>query len=425
MPERIGTVIIGGGQAGLSVSRELAQAGVRHVVLERGRVGQSWRGRWDSFCLVTPNWSVQLPGHPYDGHDPDGFMPRDELVRYLERYASAIGAPVREGVEVRSVRPQPGGDFALATSAGDIVASHGGPVHRRVPAAAPPGGRGHAPGRPAPDRRGGLPEPGRAAAGPGAGGRKRPVRLPDRRGAARGRPGRPPGLRASRVGPTADRRPRRRLVAPGGRRFRRPGGRAAGPGRPAGGQPAGVWAGRRPRPALPDAAADGRDAARPLPRRRGPAGPVRPRPRRERGLRRSAKRKAHGRLSEGRRQAGAAGAGDPRPRADRHRHARAGGPERARRGGLRRRASGPTTARGSTARAPSTSSGFRSTRRAPARWLPGSTSQASTSCGSASRRSSSAWARTPQSLPRRSASESAPRRRLRRRPAARSPRPPR
>ena len=80
MPERIGTVIIGGGQAGLSVSRELAQAGVGHVVLERGRVGQSWRGRWDSFCLVTPNWSVQLPGHAYDGPDPDGFMPRDELV---------------------------------------------------------------------------------------------------------------------------------------------------------------------------------------------------------------------------------------------------------------------------------------------------------------------------------------------------------
>jgi putative flavoprotein involved in K+ transport len=123
MPERIGTVIIGGGQAGLSVSRELAQAGVNHVVLERGRIGQSWRGRWDSFCLVTPNWSVQLPGHPYDGPDPDGFMPRDELVSYLERYATAIDAPVRQGVEVSSVRPQPDGDFALATSAGDIVAS--------------------------------------------------------------------------------------------------------------------------------------------------------------------------------------------------------------------------------------------------------------------------------------------------------------
>jgi putative flavoprotein involved in K+ transport len=82
MPEWIGTVVVGGGQAGLSVSRELAQHGVEHAVLERGRVGQAWRGGWDSFCLVTPNRSVQLPGHPYDGEDPDGFMPRDEVVRW-------------------------------------------------------------------------------------------------------------------------------------------------------------------------------------------------------------------------------------------------------------------------------------------------------------------------------------------------------
>ncbi len=83
---------------------------------------QTWRGRWDSFCLVTPNWSVQLPGHPYDGDDPDGFMPRDELVGYLEDYASASGAPVREGVEVTSLRRLGDGDFALETSAGDVVA---------------------------------------------------------------------------------------------------------------------------------------------------------------------------------------------------------------------------------------------------------------------------------------------------------------
>jgi cation diffusion facilitator CzcD-associated flavoprotein CzcO len=123
MPERIGTVVIGGGQAGLSVSRELTQAGVEHVVLERGRVAQTWRGRWDSFCLVTPNWSVQLPGHSYDGDDPDGFMPRDELVAYLERYAAAVDAPVREGVEVSSLRPHPEGGFELESSAGETVAS--------------------------------------------------------------------------------------------------------------------------------------------------------------------------------------------------------------------------------------------------------------------------------------------------------------
>jgi putative flavoprotein involved in K+ transport len=69
------------------------------VVLEQGRLGQTWRTRWDSFCLVTPNWSVRLPGHPYDGDDPDGYMPRDEIVAYLERYAAGFGAPVREGIE--------------------------------------------------------------------------------------------------------------------------------------------------------------------------------------------------------------------------------------------------------------------------------------------------------------------------------------
>ena len=122
MTDRIGTVVVGGGQAGLAVSRELTEAGVEHVVLERGRVGQIWRGRWDSFCLVTPNWSVQLPGHPYDRDDPDGFMPRDEIVRYLERYAAGFGAPVREAIEVNSVRPWSGGDFLLETSAGEIAA---------------------------------------------------------------------------------------------------------------------------------------------------------------------------------------------------------------------------------------------------------------------------------------------------------------
>jgi cation diffusion facilitator CzcD-associated flavoprotein CzcO len=122
MAERIGTVVVGGGQAGLSVSRELTEAGIEHVVFERDRVGETWRGRWDSFCLVTPNWSVQLPGGAYDGDEPDGFMPRDELVEHLERYAAGFGAPLREGVEVTSLRPRPAGDFDLDTSAGDVVA---------------------------------------------------------------------------------------------------------------------------------------------------------------------------------------------------------------------------------------------------------------------------------------------------------------
>src|SRR5436309_15152709 len=109
MDEPIDAVVVGGGQAGLATSHELTRAGVEHVVLERGRIGQTWRGRWDSFCLVTPNWTAQLPGHPYDGDDPDGYMPRDDIVAYLELYADGFAAPVREDVEVTSVERLAGG----------------------------------------------------------------------------------------------------------------------------------------------------------------------------------------------------------------------------------------------------------------------------------------------------------------------------
>ena len=115
-------VVVGAGPAGLAMSCELSRAGVEHVVLERARVAQTWRGRWDSFCLVTPNWTVQLPDHPYDGDDPDGYMPRDEILAFLERYAEAIGAPVREGVDVTAVRPASGGGLTLETSEGSIDA---------------------------------------------------------------------------------------------------------------------------------------------------------------------------------------------------------------------------------------------------------------------------------------------------------------
>jgi putative flavoprotein involved in K+ transport len=115
-------VVVGAGQAGLAVSCALGQEGVPHVVLERGRVGETWRGRWDSFCLVTPNWMVQLPAHPYDGDDPDGYMARDELVAYFERYAVACDAPVREGVEVTSLRRGTDGGFELGTPDGPLQA---------------------------------------------------------------------------------------------------------------------------------------------------------------------------------------------------------------------------------------------------------------------------------------------------------------
>jgi cation diffusion facilitator CzcD-associated flavoprotein CzcO len=121
--ESVAVAIVGGGHAGLATSRELTKAGLEHVVLERGRVGETWRNRWDSFCLVTPNWTVQLPEGHYAGPEPDGFMPRDEFVAYLERYAAQSQVPIREHVAVKSVESLPGDGFMLRTSAGEIHAN--------------------------------------------------------------------------------------------------------------------------------------------------------------------------------------------------------------------------------------------------------------------------------------------------------------
>jgi putative flavoprotein involved in K+ transport len=116
-------VVIGGGQAGLAMSYCLKQRAIDHVVLEKHRIGHEWRARrWDSFCLVTPNWQCRLPGFPYAGGDPHGFMGRDDVVRYVEDYARAFGAPVLEGVEVTSLRRAAGGGFDVATKAGDCHA---------------------------------------------------------------------------------------------------------------------------------------------------------------------------------------------------------------------------------------------------------------------------------------------------------------
>lgn len=116
-------VIVGAGQAGLSLSHELTRAGRDHVVLDRGRIGQSWSDRWDSFCLVLPNWTAKLAGHPYTGPDPDGFMPRDAIVDYLASYAASFDAPVREGVSVELLDRDSDGRFVLDTSEGEIRAA--------------------------------------------------------------------------------------------------------------------------------------------------------------------------------------------------------------------------------------------------------------------------------------------------------------
>ena len=122
MTERIETVVIGGGQAGLSASYCLTAQGREHVVLERGRVGESWRSqRWDGFHLNTPNWAQQLPGYAYSGSDPDAFAPLRAVIAYLEDYARSFGAPIREGVEVTRVRRN-GAAFLVESERGAIEA---------------------------------------------------------------------------------------------------------------------------------------------------------------------------------------------------------------------------------------------------------------------------------------------------------------
>ena len=118
MMERIETVIVGGGQAGLATSYYLAQQGREHVVLEQAaQAGNAWRnGRWDSFTLVTPNWTLRMPGAEYQGSDRDGFMPRDEVVAYFEQYVERFALPVRYNTHVLSVEAMNGNGYCVQTT---------------------------------------------------------------------------------------------------------------------------------------------------------------------------------------------------------------------------------------------------------------------------------------------------------------------
>ena len=145
MAVKTDTVIVGGGQAGLSLSAHLTARDHAHVVLERGRIGERWRSeRWDSLHLLTPNWLNRLDGAP--GHDvPEGFLARDAFVDYLDRYGSSIGMPVQQHVNVLSVERHRR-RFRVSTDGGEwlarqvVVATGDCGVPHRPPAAssAPP-----------------------------------------------------------------------------------------------------------------------------------------------------------------------------------------------------------------------------------------------------------------------------------------------
>ena len=220
MPETT-TVIIGAGHCGLAMSHCLAARSIDHVVLERGQVANSWRTqRWDSLRLLTPNWMTRLPGYAYRGADPDGYLSARQVTAMLADYAEASAAPVLTGTTVTSVRAA-GGGYVVSDRPGQLARAdggaglRGGDGARGASAGAAGAGRDHL-GHP-----GGLPQPGPAAPGRRAGGRRLGQRGPARRRAG---PLRAPGHpRRRRARPHAAHLPRPGHLVVAGRR------RGAGP----------------------------------------------------------------------------------------------------------------------------------------------------------------------------------------------------
>lgn len=123
--ETVEVLVVGGGQAGIAMSEHLTRGGIEHVVLERGRIAERWRSaRWDSLVANGPAWHDRFPGREF-GCGPDDFPGKEDVADYFVAYAASHGAPVREGVEVRSVRKNEGGPgFVAETSEGTVHARY-------------------------------------------------------------------------------------------------------------------------------------------------------------------------------------------------------------------------------------------------------------------------------------------------------------
>lgn len=126
MAKQIETVIIGAGQAGLSTSYYLTRQARKHIVLEKAtQTADQWRNqRWDSFSLVTPNWALQLPGAAYSGSEPDGFLTRDGMVQYLDKYARQFALPIEFNTEVKSVEKKGDGFYFVETTKQNYLAEN-------------------------------------------------------------------------------------------------------------------------------------------------------------------------------------------------------------------------------------------------------------------------------------------------------------
>ena len=145
MNNHYSVIIVGGGQAGLSISYLLKQRNIRHIIFEKNSVGYAWRDqRWDSFCLVTPNWQCRLPGFPYDAfqaEDKEGFMVKEQIVQYLREYVASFDPPIREGVSVTRLAQSSPSGFEVKTSDGEytvnqVVIATGGYHDPKIPAVA-------------------------------------------------------------------------------------------------------------------------------------------------------------------------------------------------------------------------------------------------------------------------------------------------
>jgi len=122
--ERVDTLIIGGGQAGLVMSHRLKQRGLSHLVLERSRIAERWRSeRWDGLAFQFPNWSVRLPDFPFPYTEPDAFASTPDIIKFIEAYADFVAPPIRCGVEVTRLRRRDGG-FVAETAGGIIEADN-------------------------------------------------------------------------------------------------------------------------------------------------------------------------------------------------------------------------------------------------------------------------------------------------------------
>ncbi len=124
--EKINTVIVGAGQAGIAMSEHLALMGVPHVVLERSRIAERWRSeRWDSLVANGPAWHDRFPSLKFDNISQEAFPPKERMAQYFEEYASMINAPVRTGVDVHQVVRLAGrSGFKVVTSAGEFEAAN-------------------------------------------------------------------------------------------------------------------------------------------------------------------------------------------------------------------------------------------------------------------------------------------------------------